>query len=307
MYRRWIVSAFALLFCILLAACTTDSTQQPQTQVTISNEPNITNSQQPAKEFAKRVVALSSLAADIIDRLDQTKLVGISGSQLFKNDPRFKDIPRVSEGQSQPNLEKIVALKPDLVIGVEGFSNQAIQRIQQLGIATYLTQVKKWESLEALTKKLAEFIDADPQPLLNRYQTFLANKPTQSPATLVLVSRQPILAPNKNSWAGDLLAKFQAKNLVAELQGNSPIGGYVTLSAEKVLEANPEVIIVVQPPQGGSENELLKSFNQEAFWQELQATKNNRVYAFDYYGLVNSGSIDAIEKACQKLSQALSN
>ncbi|MBW4646576.1 MAG: ABC transporter substrate-binding protein [Goleter apudmare HA4340-LM2] len=306
MYRRWILSTFAILLSIFLAACNTAITQQPPTKVTTSNEPTNIISQQLPKETAKRVVTLSSLTADIISRLDQTKLVGITGSNLFKDDPRFQDIPRVSEGQSQPNLEKIVALKPDLVIGAEGFSNQPIQRLQQLGIPTFLTQVKKWESLEELTQKLAELIDADPQSLLNRYQTFLADKPAQSPSTLVLVSRQPILAPNKNSWAGDLLVKFQAKNLVAELQGNSPIGGYVTLSAEKVLEANPDVIIIVKPPQGGSDQEILESFNKEAFWQELQAIKNNRVYAFDYYGLVNAGSIDAIEKVCRKLSQVLS-
>lgn len=305
MNRRWISSLFALLLSILLAACSTATTQQLQVQLPNSNDSAKINSQQIPKESVKRVVALSSLSADIISQLDQTKLVGISGSRLFKDDPRFKDIPRVSQGQSLPNLEKIVALKPDLVIGAEGFSNQPIEKLQQLGISTFLTQVKKWESLEALTQKLGKLIDADPQPLLNRYQTFLPNQLTQNPSTLVLVSRQPILAPNKNSWAGDLLTKFQAKNLVAELQGTSPIGGYVTLSAEKVLEANPEVIIVVQPPQGGSETELLESFKKEAFWQQLQATKNNRVYAFDYYGLVNAGSIDAIEKACQKLKQAL--
>ncbi|MEH1769926.1 MAG: ABC transporter substrate-binding protein [Nostoc sp.] len=305
MYRRWLLSALAILLSIVLVACTTANTQQPQTKVENSTEATNTNSQQLSKDSAKRVVALSSLSADIISRLDQTKIVGITGSKLFKNDSRFKDIPRVSEGQSPPNLEKVVALKPDLVIGAEGFSNIPIQKLQQLGIATLLTKVNSWESLEELTKKLAVLINADPQPLLNRYKTFLPHKPTQSPSTLALVSRQPILAPNKNSWAGDLLAKFQAKNIAADLQGKSPVGGYVTLSAEKVLEANPEVIILVNPPQGNSEAALLDSLKKEAFWQQLQATKNNRVYVFDYFGLVNPGSIDAIEKACQQLKQAL--
>jgi iron complex transport system substrate-binding protein len=168
-----------------------------------------------------------------------------------------------------------------------------------------MTKVNNWESLEELTKTLAKSIDADPQSLLNRYKTFLPEKPTQGFSTLALVSRQPILAPNKSSWAGDLLAKFQTKNIAADLQGKSPIGGYVTLSAEKVLEANPELIILVNPPQGNSEAGLLDSLKKEAFWQKLQATKNNRVYVFDYYGLVNPGSIDAIEKACQQLKQAL--
>ncbi|MEH2149917.1 ABC transporter substrate-binding protein [Nostoc sp.] len=305
MYRRWLLSALAILLSIVLVACTTANTQQPQTKVENSTEATNTNSQQLSKDSAKRVVALSSLSADIISRLDQTKLVGITGSRLFKNDSRFKDIPRVSEGQNPPNLEKVVALKPDLVIGAEGFSNIPIQKLQQLGIQTLLTKVNSWESLQELTKKLAELINADPQPLLNRYKAFLPNKPNQSISTLALVSRQPILAPNKNSWAGDLLAKFQARNIAADLQGKSPVGGYVTLSAEKVLEANPEVIILVNPPQGNSEATLLDSLKNETFWQQLQATKNNRVYVFDYFGLVNPGSIDAIEKACQQLKQAL--
>jgi iron complex transport system substrate-binding protein len=290
MYNRYISSIFAILLSFLLLACSTASTQQP----------SATNTNQTAK----KVVALSSLAADIISQLDQTKLVGISGSKLFTDNPQFQKLPRVNEGQNPPNLEKIVALKPDLVIGAEGFSNQITDKLKQLGIPVYLTQIKTWESLQELTKTLAFRIDADPQPLLNRYKTFLPEKQSPTLSTLVLVSRQPILAPNKNSWAGDLLEKFPTTNLAASLQGSSPIGGYVTLSAEKVLQANPDVIIVVNSPQQ-TDAALLDSLKKEAFWKELKATKNNRVYVFDYYGLVNPGSIDAIEKACKQLKQIL--
>lgn len=297
MYRRWILSTLAIVLSVVLNACTTVTTQQPQTQTTDINE--LTNNSQSVN----RIVTLSSLTTDIIYQLDKTKLVGITGSALFKNNPNFQDIPRVSEGQTPPNLEKIVALKPDLVIGAEGFSNQVIQRLQELGISTLLTQVKTWKSLEELTQKLAQLINVNPQPLLNRYQTFLPDNLTKTPSTLVLVSNQPILAPNKNSWAGDLLGKFQVKNLAADLQGKSSIGGYITLSPEKILEANPEIIILVNPPQGNSKTDILETFKKEPFWQKLQATKNNRVYVFDYYGLVNPGSIDAIAKACQQLKQ----
>ncbi|MBW4676895.1 MAG: ABC transporter substrate-binding protein [Desmonostoc geniculatum HA4340-LM1] len=305
MRHRWLLSALAFFLSITLVACNTANTQQLPTKVANTTEITNANSQQLPKQSIKRVVALSSLSADIIAQLDKTKIVGITGSKLFNDDPRFKNVPRVSEGQNSPNLEKVVALKPDLVIGAEGFSTIPIQKIKQLGIPTLLTQVNNWESLEELTKTLAQLIDADPQPLLNRYKSFLSVQPTQGIKALVLVSRQPILAPNKNSWAGDVLTKFQVKNLAAELQGKSPVGGYVTLSAEKVLEANPEVIILVNPPQGNSEAGLLDSLKKEAFWKQLQATQKNRIYVFDYYGLVNPGSIDAIEKACQQLKQDL--
>ena len=116
----------------------------------------------------------------------------------------------------------------------------------------------------------------------------------------MLVSRQPILAPNKNSWAGDLLQQFKAKNLAADLQGQSPVEGYVTLSAEKVLEADPDIVLVVDPEQ-----DPVAAFEAEPFWSKLKATQNKRVHAFDYYGLVNPGSISKIEAACTQLQEVL--
>ncbi|NJM73241.1 MAG: ABC transporter substrate-binding protein [Scytonema sp. RU_4_4] len=296
MQRRFILFGLILWLSLGIFACTNAKTGQAKN--TDVSTPSIS---QLSQQSVKRIVALTSLSSDIIYQLDSTKIVGMTGSSLFKSDSRFKDIPRVSEGQAPPNLEKIVALKPDLVIGAEGFSNLTTDKLKELGMATLLTKVNNWEELENLTKTLAKIINAEPTPLLNRYQTFLPEKPTQNLSTLVLVSRQPILSPSKKSWAGSLLDKFQAQNVSADLQGKISIPGYVTLSAEKVLEANPDVLIVVSPQPG-----LLKSFKSESFWNQLKATKNNRVYEFDYYGLVNPGSIDAIEKACQQLKVALS-
>ncbi|WP_231295557.1 ABC transporter substrate-binding protein [Gloeocapsa sp. PCC 7428] len=279
---------------VLVAGC--NSTQQVSSSTAVDSSAAVT-----PQQSVTRVVALSSLTADIIYQLDATKLVGIPGSRLLRNDTRFKDMTRVSEGRVPPNLEKIVALKPNLVVGAAGFAEQTTQKLKELGIPVFLTTVDSWESLNETTKSLAQLIDADPQPLLNRYQTFLANKPNQSPSTLVLVSRQPILTPNKSSWAGDLLNQFQANNLAAQLQGKSSFGGYITLSPEKILEANPDVLLVVDTEPGVAE-----FFKSQSFWKQLNAAKNNRVYTFDYYGLVNPGSIDAIEKTCEQLRQALS-
>jgi iron complex transport system substrate-binding protein len=309
MRHSWLSSGVAIFLSLILVACT--ATNTPQSKETANPLPTTnSNPEQLPKASVKRIVALTSLSADIIYQLDKSKLVGMTGSSLLNKDPKFKDITRVSEERTPPNLEKIVALKPDLVIGAEGFSNQTTDKLKQLGINTLLTKVDGWESLEALTKNLAQLISAEPQPLLNRYKSFLKNDSKCKDdkckiSTLVLVSRQPILSPNKFSWAGNLLTKFPVKNVAADLQGKSPIGGYVTLSAEKILAANPEVLILVNPPQGSSPTQILDDFKKEPFWNQLQAVKNNRVYVFDYYGLVNAGSIDSIEKASKQLQQAL--
>lgn len=281
----------ALLLSSQLFACSnpppSSTRETPVTDTTSTDEP-------------VKVVALTSLTADIIHHLDSSKLVGIPGSRLIGQDPRFQELPQVSQGRTQPDLEKVVALKPTLVIGAQGFHDQSLSKVKDLGIATLTTEVKGWQNLIDLTQEIAEQIGADPAPLLARYQKCLSKLPTDSASTLVLVSRQPILAPNKNSWAGDLLQQFKAQNLAADLQGQSPVEGYVTLSAEKVLEADPDIVLVVDPEQ-----DPVVAFESELFWSKLKATRNKRVYAFDYYGLVNPGSISKIEAACTQLQQVL--
>ncbi len=249
-----------------------------------------------------RVVSLTSIATDIIYRLDATKLVGISGSRLLDKNTAFQDLTRVSTGRTQPNLETIAALEPDLVIGATGFHDQILTRLQSLGIETITTELDSWQSLDKLTRTLATAIQADPEPLLQSYQQFLPSQsPNASTSTLVLVSRQPLLSPNQDSWAGDLLTKFGADNIVAQLQGKSPIQGYVTLSPEKVLQFNPQVLILVNVEEGDS-----SEFKSQPFWKELDAVKNDQVYEFDYYGFVNAGSLDAIAKACKQLREIYS-
>jgi len=113
------------------------------------------------------------------------------------------------------------------------------------------------------------------------------------------VSRQPLLllSPNANSWAGDLLNRFNLQNLTAEMQSQGPIEGYVTLSAEKVLTADPERLLLVDTGEG-----IVDQMKTEPFWGDLKAVQADQVQVFDYYGLVNPGSLSSINQACEQLN-----
>ena len=83
-------------------------------------------------EFDKRVISLNSLGADIVSKLDNDSLVGIPGSSLLKKDDKFSDKEIVSEGRMPPSLEKIIKLKPSLVIGSEGFHDKILDKLSDL-------------------------------------------------------------------------------------------------------------------------------------------------------------------------------
>lgn len=289
---RW---AFLLLISLMVACASSNTPNNLPGNPPPNNSPTASIQPQAA---AKRVVALSSLSTDIIYRLDRTKLVGVGGNKLTNENSDLKDLQRVSEGQTPPNLEKIIALKPDLVIGATGFHDAVLDKLKATGIRTMATEVNSWQALEDLTRQLASTIAADPEPLVQSYRSFLQPKISQPVSALVLASNQPLLSPNKNSWAGDLLTQLGVQNVAADLQGESPIKGYLALSPEKLLQANPDVVILVDAP-GGTVDKL----KEMSILKQLKATPNNRVYVLDYYGLINAGSIGAIENASRRLKQ----
>ncbi len=102
-----------------------------------------------------KVVALTSLTADLVNTISKDSLVGIPGSSILKKNKEFDSIPIVSSGRMPPDLEKILSLKPDLVVGAKGFHDRPLSKLNSLGISTLSTSISSLDDLDNLNKKLA--------------------------------------------------------------------------------------------------------------------------------------------------------
>ena len=249
----------------------------------------------------KKVVALTSLTADLVANISKDALVGIPGSSILKKNEELKDIPIISSGRMPPNIEKIISLKPDLVVGAKGFHDKTLSKLNDLGIDTVYTSITNFEDLEQLHNNLALKLDATNVKPLDEIldNCYLINNDSDSNKKniVALVSSRPILSPNQNSWAGNLISKFKLENLAAEITSKTEFKGYVNLSPEWLLKSQPENLLVIKTP--GSD---LSQYNSISIWNDLEAVKNSKVYAFDYYGLINPGGLKVIDQACKKLS-----
>ena len=105
-----------------------------------------------------KVVALTSLSADLVGNLSISSLVGMPGSSLFKNEKEFQNIPIVSRGRMQPDIEKIISLKPDFVIGAKGFHDKTLRKLEDLGISTISTNIKSFKDLESFESQLQNIL-----------------------------------------------------------------------------------------------------------------------------------------------------
>ena len=253
------------------------------------------------KNKITRVVALNSLSADLVNNISNESLLGIPGSSLFKNNDDFVNKTIISSGRMPPNLEKILKLKPQLVIGSGGFHDKTLKRLETLGIKTISSRVSNINDLEELNSNLQILLGKEVKSDLvnlipNCYDFEQKSNNTNPKEVLVLVSSKPILSPNSKSWAGNMITRFGYINLTSELDTKSQFKGYVNLSPEWLIASMPSNLIIINTP--GSED---SQYKQMSIWNDLPAVINNRVYSFDYYGLINAGSLDSINKACQKL------
>ncbi len=250
-----------------------------------------------SKENNKRIISLSSLGADIVSKLDNNSLVGIPGSTLLKKENEFSEKVIVSEGRMPPSLEKIIKLKPNLVIGSAGFHDNILDKLNELNIETFKTNTKSINQLEILIADLANYLDKDPSKLKESIKSCYLNKPKSKGTAVILANTKPLLSPNSNSWAGKLLDRFNFDNISKNLESKTEFKGYVNLSPEIILKAKPSKIIVITFP-GMNQNVLLSN----PVLKEVISSYDTELITFNYYGLINPGSLKTINNACEKLS-----
>ena len=276
--RRWTFLVFCLISCCFPSE-------------TIAQE-NKTGS-----EKARRVVALSSLSADLVVSINPDALIGVPGTSLTNQDSRYSGLKRVSNGRSQPSVELILALKPDLVIGAEGFHSRVLSSLKKLGVPTLAVKVNRWDKLEQASRTLEnKIIDSESiQSKLSKLCPSQKSSKSTGTSVLILAGVSPKLSPGQQSWSGSLLDRLGLVNATKGLPGSSEFSGYITMSNERLLAIKPEKVLVVNP--SGDATKTVESLSP--FFPGLKKTDFK---VMDYYGLINPGSLSSIKKACLNLS-----
>ena len=247
-------------------------------------------------EDRKGIVSLTSLTSDIVFTLKPDDLIGIPGSSILRKNESLKNIPTISEGRTPPNIEKIISLNPKLVIGSEGFHDKTLTKLNELGIDVLSTKVNSWSDLISLVENISEITNGNSQKVFEKLNSCFIEASPKNKKVVVLVSTKPLLSPNDKSWAGSLLQRFNLKNLTADLEGSGRMKGYLNLSPEWLIKEEPDNLILIR-----FGDEQYNQYSTLPFWNDLKAVKNNQINYFDYYGLINVGSLNSINKTCEKL------
>ncbi len=228
--------------------------------------------------FAKPPARIVSLAPSITEMLFAMEageqLVGVTDFCDFPPDALKK--PRV--GYSNPNLESLVALQPDLVVAPNDFLKpDVIVKLEQLKIPVFILADKNVEGIFVHIQTLGRIVGrsskADTVAMQLRQQVAVIQRRIQGRVPvrmLYVLNSQPLITVGPGSFIDQLIRMAGGTNVAA----NSATP-YPRLSMEAVLQEDPEVLVFpVGKAEGISESEQ-QTWRQ---WSTMTAVKQGRLH-----------------------------
>jgi iron complex transport system substrate-binding protein len=203
-----------------------------------------------AVRIAKRPTAIISLAPTATEML---YALG-AGSQVTAVD-RYSNYPasapRTNLSGLTPNIEAIVARKPDLVV-VSNYAANLTKRLAAFGIpvlslpapANVTGVYSEFDELGAATGHEQQ-AKAEVSKLRQEIAAIVAQVPHQSkPLTYYYELDQTYYSVTSVTFIGRLLGLLGMKSIADSAKGAAASGGYPQLSAEFIVKANPDYIIL---------------------------------------------------------------
>lgn len=225
---------------------------------------------------AERIISLAPSITETLFALGLgDKIVGVSSYCDYP--PAAAAIDRVGTFL-QPNVERILTKRPDLVIAVPSPGNRgSVERLRDLGVTVLIVDP---ERIAQILDSIRRIADAAGVPdagaaLVARIEADLAAveaklRDAPRPRVLLLVGRTPFVAAGPPTYQGELLERAHATNLVTGADA------WPRLSLEFIVAQKPEVIIDASM---GSEA-VADRAAALAFWKDfptLPAVRDGRV------------------------------
>ena len=290
-------------FCVLLALALMSACRGHSANVSNSSDLPlriVTDDLGRSVTVPSNITRVVSLAPNLTENIFAVgagdRLVGVT---TFCDYPeQAKAIAKIGDTMT-PNMESIIALKPDVVFVSTASQIEAFMKtLDANGIAVYVTNPT---SLDGVLKNLSRFGEllgtqdqADKLVADLQRRVEAANPPAEYPVmphpkVFVQISKEPLFTIGKQSFLTELVARAGGHSVTADVDS-----AYPKLSKETASALNPEVIILSDSEDNKDPNEVFKNSS---------AVKNGRVYKVSADLLSRPGPrlVDVLEQIARYL------
>ena len=192
----------------------------------------------PTHPTPHRIVSLAPNVTEIIFALGAGDR--IVGADDFSDEPaRAKNLPRV--GGVQPDVEKIVALKPDLVIAnAAGLHPNVTRAMAAVHVPLIVVRNERLADIAVSMRRIGDALGVpagDAVATLERALAAQRRTRASAPRVMLAVWTDPLYVAGRETFADDLFKLAGATNAVA-------VNGWPQYSLESFVAAPPDILIV---------------------------------------------------------------
>lgn len=247
---------------------------------------------------AARIVSLAPHATELLFAAGAgARVVGVSDYSDFPAEAR--QLPSVG-GSMQLDLERIVALKPDLIVAWKsGNSPKQIARLRALGFAVFESEPRRFDEVASSLERLGA-LAGSPQgreravQFRSRLAALRERYAGRSPVTVFYqIWPSPLMTLNDAHIVSEAIRLCGGRNVFGHLGVLAP-----TVSREAVVRADPEAIFV--------SDERSDAFDRWRSFPRMRAVRSGHLFRIDG-GIMNRAGprlAEATETLCERIDRA---
>lgn len=229
-----------------------------------------------------RVVSLAPSSTEIV--------YALGAGDLLVGTDRYSDYPPAARrldkvgGNLDPSLERVVALRPDVVLTAASANGQRlVDTLTGLGLPVYVSQASRLDGVLDDVRRLGEVLGRPEDGValvsaLRRRLDAVAERAAQRSTVrvLVVVQSDPLIVAGPGSYLDEMLRIAGGVNVAAD--SKLPFPNY---SVERVLAEAPEVVIVGTEPDQDAAHSAAILARLAARLAALPAVQAHRVHPVD--------------------------
>jgi len=251
---------------------------------------------------AQRIVSLAPHVTELLFAAGADEQI-VGAVEYSDYPPAARAIPRVG-GYGAIDLEAILALNPDLVVGwASGNDPNGLRRLKQLGLAVFASEPHKLVDIASIIERLAllagtqaagsraaEDFRARLASIVSRY----AGRDEVS--VFYTIWNRPLMTVNDMHLISDVIRTCGGRNVFGDLRALAP-----TVSEEEVVRLDPEAIVA--SGMGETRPDWLDDWKR---WPALTAVRRGNLYFIppDLIQRPTPRVLEGAERMCAALEDA---
>lgn len=229
--------------------------------------------------YPKRIISLAPSITEILFALGLNE--EIAAVTNFCDYPEaVLNKPRIG-GFINPSIEKIVSLKPDLIIATtDGNRWETIHRLSDLGFTVYLIRPKSFSGVMKAIHHIGVMVGREEESrkiivnmISKKEEIATRTKSLPKPKVFFQIGYAPIMTVGRETLADDLIRLAGGKSISENESVNYPL-----YNIETILSKAPEIIIISSMDSNKDYMNLVEKWRN---WKSIPAVRMNTIYVID--------------------------